>query len=99
MNNHKVVFLNVGWMDNYQGLNGDPIKGGGSFPKTRRYGHEIFNFQPHNGRYYGYGRPASDSINLERLGSREGAPSGQRSGSVGGRLQGGGLVQTRTAFS
>lgn len=69
----KVLFLNVGWMDNYRGLNGDNILGGGGFVEQFGYGHEIFNFLPYEGRMYGYAEVPS--INIERLGARPGARS------------------------
>lgn len=69
----KLIFLNIGWMKNYRGLDGDTIKGGGSFVGSHGYGFEIFNFQPFQGRMYGYvERP---SIALERLGARPSADS------------------------
>jgi hypothetical protein len=70
-----VFFLNVGWMTAYQGIKGgDTVEGGGEYVKEHGFGWEIFNFQPVRGRYYGYGRPANDSIALERLGAPEGSP-------------------------
>ena len=73
MAEHRVFFMNVGWMTAYQGLKGDKIIGGGEYVKEHGFGHEIFNFKPYRGRYYGYGRAANDSIAVERLGAPEGA--------------------------
>ena len=52
-----IIFLRIGWMEHYRGLDGDAIDGGGDFVKKRRYGGEIFNFQPFNGSVYGYVHP------------------------------------------
>lgn len=50
----RVLICNVGWMDFYRGVTqGDKIAGGGSYITKHRYGSEIFNFQPHQGYYYG----------------------------------------------
>jgi hypothetical protein len=62
-----VIFINVGWMTAYKGLTGDPISGGGGYVETHGIGDEIFNFKPYRGRYYGYGRPANNFIDLKRL--------------------------------
>jgi len=73
-----MVFLRIGWMDHYRGLSGgDRIKGGGKYVDEHGYGHEIFNFQEHEGRVYGYAQPprgAADMsthprINIGRLGA------------------------------
>lgn len=69
----RVFFMNVGWMTAYQGLKDDRITGGGEYVKKHGFGHEIFNFQPFRGSYYGYGRAANHSIALERLGAPKGA--------------------------
>ena len=61
-------------MTTYEGLTGgDTISGGGTYVKKHGFGHEIFNFKPYKGRYYGYGRPANDAIALERLGAPKGS--------------------------
>jgi len=76
MKNNNIIFINVGEMTFYQGLDeGDEISGGGGYVKKHGYGHEIFNFKPYRGRYYGYGRPVNYTIALERFG----APSGSAS--------------------
>ncbi len=64
----KMIFLSVGWMRGYQGLDGDRIIGGGSFVDERGYGHEIFNFKPYRGMMYAYVQPTS-CININRLGA------------------------------
>lgn len=70
----RIFFLNVGWMTAYRGLTkGDTITGGGQHVRDYGSGGEIFNFMPYGGRCYGYGRPANDTIALERLGAPEGS--------------------------
>jgi hypothetical protein len=64
----KIIFFNTGWMRDYKGLNKkDKIKGGGRHVDDGGFGHEIMNFQPYNGKMYGYVKPGGDLINLERL--------------------------------
>jgi 5-methylcytosine-specific restriction enzyme A len=71
-----ILFLNVGWMSKYEGLNNDPISGGFGQLKKRGYGNEICNLKPHKAHkamMYGFGRVPHDSIKLERLGAVKGA--------------------------
>jgi hypothetical protein len=63
-----MIFLNVGWMQKYQGLAGDSITGGGAHVQQHHEGCEIFNFKPYEGYMYGFVRVAG-SINIERLGA------------------------------
>jgi hypothetical protein len=49
-----MIFLRIGWMTRYRGLAGDQIMGGGSFVDEHGFGHEIYNFQPHQGKVLGY---------------------------------------------
>jgi hypothetical protein len=61
-----MIFLRIGWMNRYRGrIAGDPITGGGAFVTEHRYGHEIFNFQPFEGRVLGYVQPPSTAYNAE----------------------------------
>ncbi len=66
----RIVFLNVAWMERYEGLKGDDkqISGGGSYVDKHGYGHEIYNFKNINGKLYGYAQPRG-SNNLERMGA------------------------------
>ncbi len=67
----KIVFLNIGWMKNYQGFSGDKITGGGSFVAEKGYGHEIYNFLPEQGKVFGYVQPVTphNTIKIERIGA------------------------------
>ncbi len=72
----KIIFFNIGWMKYYQGLSSDfddDIKFGGAFVDKNSFGHEIYNFQPHSGKLYGYVQPVykksheMGTININRL--------------------------------
>jgi len=63
-----IIFVNIGWMVAYKGPNNDPTIGGHGWLKSHDYGHEAWNFLPHEGKLYGY-VPRSARINLRRLGS------------------------------
>ena len=67
----KIVFLNIGWMKNYQGFSEDKIIGGGSFVAEKGYGHEIYNFLPEQGKVFGYVQPVipHNTIKIERIGA------------------------------
>jgi 5-methylcytosine-specific restriction protein A len=69
----KLLFLNVGWMSKYQGLNRDTITGGGAYISSHGFGHELLNFKPFRGRMYGFGRVPHSSIKIEKLGAQPGA--------------------------
>ncbi len=69
-----MIFLRIGWMEHYQGLQGDSISLGGGFVTEKGYGLEMFNFLSFEGSVYGYVRPPSKSeswdkatLNLDRL--------------------------------
>jgi hypothetical protein len=62
-----IVMVNIGWMTRYQGPDNDPTLGGHGYLKTHQFGHEAWNFEPINGRLYGY-IPRSAQIDLRRLG-------------------------------
>jgi hypothetical protein len=60
-----MIFLRIGWMNRYQGQTAnDQITGGGAFVKEHGYGHEIFNFQPFQGRVFGYVQPRRTAYNV-----------------------------------
>jgi hypothetical protein len=66
----SMIFLNVAWMERYEGLigNDSEIRGGGSYVEEYGYGHEIFNFKEIDGKVYGYVQPGGFN-NLLRLGA------------------------------
>lgn len=59
-------------MRKYQGLDSsnDQIVGGGAYVQEHGFGHEIFNFKPHEGYMYGFVQ-AKSIINIKRLGGLE----------------------------
>lgn len=64
----RILFAKVGWMLNYAGMvPGDerPL-GGGGYNKTA-VGSEIYNFQPVNGRYYGFFQAPGSKLNFKRI--------------------------------
>lgn len=70
-----MIIFRVGWMQLYNGLDGEPIIGGGDFIRQHGYGGEIFNLRPFKGYMYGYVQPPGRGdynkrkIRIERLGS------------------------------
>ncbi|WP_207425689.1 DUF3883 domain-containing protein [Pedobacter sp. SYSU D00535] len=73
--NDRLLFLNTGWMDLYQGLANDSIRGGGKHVQREGWGGEVYNFKPHRGNCYAYVQPKIDrkynnpsTIKLEKLG-------------------------------
>lgn len=63
----KLLFCNVGWMDGYDGIDGDSIQRGGAYNKTS-IGHEVCNFSNVDGIAYGYVQPTGQ-IKIEKLGA------------------------------
>lgn len=65
-----MIFLNITWMERYEGLeeNDTPVHGGGSYVEKYGYGHEIFNFKKIENKVYGYAQPGGTN-NLQRLGA------------------------------
>lgn len=63
-----IVFVNVGWMENYKGPKNDPTLGGHGWLKKHDYGHEAWNFLPEKGRCYGY-VPGAGRVNIRNLGA------------------------------
>jgi 5-methylcytosine-specific restriction protein A len=62
----KILFCNIGWMERYNGIDGDSIKRGGAYNDTS-IGHEVCNFTNVNDFVYGYVRPLGQ-IKIENLG-------------------------------
>ena len=63
----QILFCNVGWMERYDGIDGDSIQRGGSYNKDS-IGHEVCNFSNINGKVYGYVQPTGQ-IKIEKLGA------------------------------
>lgn len=66
MNQQRILFANIGWMNVYSGQNStDIISGGGSYTDSDK--HEAYNFQNLKGHCYGYVKPVNNTINLTRI--------------------------------
>lgn len=72
----KILFCNIGWMERYDGIGRDSIKGGGSY-NNEFIGLEICNFSNIDGHVYGYvqpptrqvrGQQTTPQIHIENLG-------------------------------
>ena len=63
-----IFFCNIGWMNKYNGIDGDSIERGGKYNKYS-IGHEVCNFTNNRGNVYGYVQPVGDSIKIEKLGA------------------------------
>lgn len=63
----KILFCNVGWMRDYNGIVGDSIQRGGSYNDDST-GHEVCNFSVIRNRVYGYVQPTGQ-IKIEKLGA------------------------------
>lgn len=67
MNRPRIVFLNIGWMAEYQGpRHDDRTKGGHRYLKNHNLGHESFNFAAHDGKVLGY-VPGTYDININKF--------------------------------
>lgn len=62
-----ILFCNVGWMNQYDGIDGDSIQRGGSY-NEKSTGHEVCNFSNVDSNVYGYVRPTG-RVNIEKLGA------------------------------
>ena len=62
----KMLFCNIGWMDLYDGIYGDSIRGGGSFNEDNT-GSGVCNFSPAGDSVYGYVHP-NGQIRIENIG-------------------------------
>lgn len=74
-----ILFCNVGWMDRYEGMVNDSIKGGGENNEKTGWLHEIFNFKSYRRNFYGFVQPVisentsymDSKILIERLGAEK----------------------------
>lgn len=64
-----IVFCNVGWMNRYNGIDGDSIQRGGAYNREFT-GHEVCNFSDIDGKVYGYVQPIGQ-IKIEKLGAEK----------------------------
>lgn len=63
----KIFYCRVGWMKKYKGyVDNDRPVNGGKYNETH-IGHEVYNFLPHDGVYYGFVQ--SGNIAIEKLGT------------------------------
>lgn len=71
----KILFLRTAWMKYYNGITDtDKPENGGEFIDKNGWGGEIFNFEPNNGKMYGYVRlPNGEdkNINITRIGAKK----------------------------
>jgi|ERR1017187_97360 hypothetical protein len=65
----RLIFMNVGSMTAYKGLDNDEISKGGRWVEEHGSGGEIFNFLPYRGRLYGYVQAPQNSVAIQRLGA------------------------------
>ena len=63
----KILFCNIGWMKNYNGIDGDSIQRGGSY-NNESTGHEVCNFSVVRNHVFGYVQPTGQ-IKIEKLGA------------------------------
>jgi len=57
-------------MYEYRGLTkGEVLRSSAAAIIRHKFGHEIYNFQPHKGRMYGFARPVRGTIEISRLGA------------------------------
>ena len=61
-----ILFCNIGWMNHYDGIDGDSIERGGKY-NQHSTGHEVCNFSNNAGTLYGYVQPTGQ-IKIEKLG-------------------------------
>jgi len=64
-----ILFCNVGWMERYQGIQGDQISGGFAYIKENGIGLEVCNFSQDNGILYGNVQIRGEHINVNRIGA------------------------------
>ena len=64
----NILFCNIGWMDEYKGLQaGASIKGGGAHVEKEGHGHEVCNFCDHGGFVYGYVKSPGRNLDIKRI--------------------------------
>lgn len=64
----NILFCNIGWMEEYKGLQaGASIKGGGAHVEKEGHGHEVCNFCNHEGFVYGYVKSPGKNLDVKRI--------------------------------
>ncbi len=63
----KILFCNIGWMEKYEGPDGNRLKSGGSYPKRYGTGGEQYNFYDHLGYCYGFFETSGDNVAIKRI--------------------------------
>lgn len=68
-----MVFLNVSWMERYEGKVGNDteMRGGGTFVDKNGFGHEMFNFKKIDGKVFGYVQRLNEKMDLKKLGASQ----------------------------
>ncbi|HQM85987.1 MAG TPA: DUF3883 domain-containing protein [bacterium] len=72
----KILFLRTAWMKKYNGITeSDKPERGGKFIEENGWGGEIFNFEPNDGKMYGYVSLSGENkrINIARIGAKRGS--------------------------
>ena len=70
-----LVLFNTGWMKHYRGVTrSDRVFNGGDYVEKNKTGLEIRNFEPLQGRCYGYASPSGGQVNMRRLDVAPDAP-------------------------
>jgi 5-methylcytosine-specific restriction protein A len=69
----KILFCNIGWMRDYNGISGDSIERGGSY-NDEEIGHEVCNFSNIHEKVVGYVQ-TTGQIKIEKLGADKNAIS------------------------
>src|SRR6478735_471823 len=65
-----IVFVNIGWMLEYQGNKpSDPIQGGHGHLRKHKEGHEACNFKASEGQLFGY-VPGRNNMRIVRFANR-----------------------------
>lgn len=63
------LICNVVWMPHYRG-EADVHPGGFDYVSINGYGHELLNFDPLNGKVFGYVQTRNATVNITRLGAK-----------------------------
>jgi len=72
----KIIFFRTAWMKEYKGITiNDVPRHGGKYVEEHGFGAEVYNFQPYQGKMYGFVeagyKPELRHIDIRRLGASE----------------------------